>query len=126
ELNIKNLVVTSEEDKYGIKYRAEADWKILGQKLRKDISKVKQGLPKLTSDQVREFVQTKEIFIDGIKLIDEDLQVIKYFENADSHYETNSDKEVLILLDVKIYQELQEEGWAREIVNRVQRLRKKA
>ncbi|RHZ86220.1 hypothetical protein Glove_53g30 [Diversispora epigaea] len=126
ELNIKNLVVTSEEDKYGIKYRAEADWKILGQKLRKDISKVKQGLPKLTSDQVREFVQTKEIFVDGIKLIDEDLQVIKYFESTDSHYETNSDKEALILLDVKIYQELQEEGWAREIVNRVQRLRKKA
>lgn len=119
-------MVTSDEDKYGIKYRAEADWKVLGQKLRKDIAKVKEGLPKLKSDQVKEFVQKKEIFINGIKLVEEDLQVIKYFENADSHYETSSDKEVLILLDVKIYQELQEEGWAREIVNRVQRLRKKA
>jgi isoleucyl-tRNA synthetase len=32
----------------------------------------------------------------------------------------------LILLDVKLYPELEEEGVAREIINRVQRLRKKA
>ncbi|CAI2178414.1 4341_t:CDS:10 [Funneliformis geosporum] len=126
ELNIKNLVVTSDEDKYGIKYRVEADWKVLGQKLRKDVNKVKNALPELTSEQVKEFVQTKEIMINGIKIVEEDLQVIRYFKDANSHYETNNDKDVLILLDVQVYQDLQEEGCAREIVNRVQRLRKKA
>ncbi|CAG8595968.1 6726_t:CDS:10 [Ambispora leptoticha] len=131
ELNIKNLVVTSDENKYNIKYRAEADWKTLGQKLKKDIVKVKKGLEHVTSEQVKEFLQTKEMMIDGIKVIDEDLQVIRYFDassekEGSSHYETNTDKDVLILLDVREYSELQEEGWAREIVNRVQRLRKKA
>ncbi|RGB32224.1 tRNA synthetases class I-domain-containing protein [Rhizophagus diaphanus] len=126
ELNVKNLVVTSEEDKFGIKYRAEADWKVLGQKLKKDAVKIKEALPKLTSEQVKEFVKNGEITINGIKIFEEDLQVVRYFEDANSHYETNNNKDALILLDIQVYQDLQEEGYAREIVNRVQRLRKKA
>jgi isoleucyl-tRNA synthetase len=97
----------------------------LGQKLRKDAVKIKEALPKLTSEQVKEFVQNGEITISGIKIFEEDLQVIRYFENANSHYETNNNKDVLILLDIQVYQDLQEEGYAREIVNRVQKLRKK-
>ncbi|GBC08883.1 hypothetical protein RclHR1_08450011 [Rhizophagus clarus] len=126
ELNVKNLVVTSDEDKYSIKYRAEADWKVLGQKLKKDAVKIKEALPKLTSEQVKEFVQSGEITINGIKIFEEDLQVVRYFEDANSHYETNNNRDILILLDIQVYQDLQEEGYAREIVNRVQRLRKKA
>lgn len=82
-------------------------------------------MPKLTSEQVKEFVQNGEITINGIKIFEEDLQVVRYFEDANSHYETNNNKDVLILLDIQVYQDLQEEGYAREIVNRVQRLRKK-
>nr|CAG8515218.1 3756_t:CDS:10 [Entrophospora candida] len=113
-------------EKKNISLKVEADWKVLGAKLRKDVVKVKNALPKVTSEQVKEFARTKEIVVDGIKLVDEDLQVIRYFEDSNSHYETNTDKDVLILLDTKVYQDLQEEGLAREIVNRVQRLRKKA
>ncbi|CAG8601089.1 3576_t:CDS:10, partial [Paraglomus occultum] len=126
ELNIKSLIVTSEEDKYGIKYRAEADWKVLGPKLQKNTPKIKAALPKLTSDQVKEFAKNGEMTIDGIRIVEEDLTVVRYFEAENGHHETNTDKDVLILLNVNIYEELQEEGWAREVVNRVQRLRKKA
>src|SRR5437870_6055348 len=93
ELNVKNLVITSDEDKYGIKYRAEADWKVLGQKLRKDAVKIKEALPKLTSEQVKEFVRNEEITINGIKIFEEDLQVVRYFEDVNSHYETNNNKD---------------------------------
>ncbi|KAI8379861.1 isoleucyl-tRNA synthetase [Choanephora cucurbitarum] len=127
ELNVRTLVVTDNEDKYGIKYKAEADWKTLGQKLKKDAMKVKKGLPELTSDQIKEFVQTKEIMVSGIKVTDEDLNVIRYFDASDDAlYEANTDKDSLVLMDVKLYPELEEEGVAREIINRVQRLRKKA
>ncbi|KAI8371895.1 isoleucyl-tRNA synthetase [Blakeslea trispora] len=126
ELNVRTLVVTDNEDKYGIKYKAEADWKTLGQKLKKDAMKVKKGLPELTSEQIKEFVQTKEIMVSGIKVTDEDLNVIRYFDASDDAlYEANSDKDSLVLMDVKLYPELEEEGVAREIINRVQRLRKK-
>ncbi|KAI8991041.1 isoleucyl-tRNA synthetase [Mycotypha africana] len=127
ELNVRNVVITNDEDKYGVKYKAEADWKVLGQKLKKDAMKVKKGLPELTSDQIKEFVQTKEIVVAGIKVTDEDLNVVRYFDGAsDASYEANTDKDSLVLMDVKLYPELEEEGVAREIINRVQRLRKKA
>ncbi|KAI9335063.1 isoleucyl-tRNA synthetase [Pilaira anomala] len=127
ELNVRQVIITDNEEKYGVKYKAEADWKVLGQKLKKDAMKVKKGLPELTSDQIKEFVKTKELIVSGIRVTDEDLNVVRYFDNsADALYEANSDRESLILMDVKLYPELEEEGVAREIVNRVQRLRKKA
>lgn len=127
ELNVRQIIITDNEEKYGVKYKAEADWKVLGQKLKKDAMKVKKGLPELTSDQIKEFVVTKELIVSGIRVTDEDLNVVRYFDtSADALYEANSDRESLILMDVKLYPELEEEGVAREIVNRVQRLRKKA
>ncbi|KAG2214264.1 isoleucyl-tRNA synthetase [Mucor mucedo] len=127
ELNVRSVIITDNEDKYGVKYKAEADWKVLGQKLKKDAMKVKKGLPEMTSEQIKEFLVTKELIVSGIKVTDEDLNVVRYFDvNADVLYEANSDRESLILLDVKLYPELEEEGVAREIINRVQRLRKKA
>lgn len=127
ELNVRHIIITDNEEKYGVKYKAEADWKVLGQKLKKDAMKVKKGLPELTSDQIKEFVVTKELIVSGIRVTDEDLNVVRYFDtSADALYEANSDRESLILMDVKLYPELEEEGVAREIVNRVQRLRKKA
>ncbi|KAG2235857.1 isoleucyl-tRNA synthetase [Thamnidium elegans] len=127
ELNVRQIIITDNEEKYGVKYKAEADWKVLGQKLKKDAMKVKKGLPELTSDQIKEFVVTKELIVSGIRVTDEDLNVVRYFDaSADALYEANSDRESLILMDVKLYPELEQEGVAREIINRVQRLRKKA
>lgn len=48
ELNIRQLTITDDEDKYGICYRAEADFRVLGQKLKKDMPKVKNGLPSIS------------------------------------------------------------------------------
>ncbi|KAI9276036.1 isoleucyl-tRNA synthetase [Sporodiniella umbellata] len=127
ELNVRELVITSDEDKYGVKYKAEADWKVMGQKYKKDSMKIKKGLPEISSEQIKEFAQTKELIVAGIKVTDEDLNVIRYFDAAaDNVYESNTDKDTLVLMDVKLYPELEEEGTAREIINRVQRLRKKA
>ncbi|KAI8384886.1 isoleucyl-tRNA synthetase [Radiomyces spectabilis] len=126
ELNVQEIVLTEEENKYGVKYKAEADWKVLGQKLKKDVMKVKKALPDLTSDQVKEFVSTKEMIVAGIKVTDEDLNVVRYIDSDAAQYETNSDRDVLILLDTKRYADLEQEGLAREVINRVQRLRKKA
>jgi isoleucyl-tRNA synthetase len=75
ELNVRDIIVTSEEDKFGIKYRLEADLKVLGQKLKRDAPKVKKALPEITSDQVKQFLQTNQITVAGHNLTDEDLNV---------------------------------------------------
>lgn len=128
ELNIIDLVLSSDEAKYNVQYSVSADWPILGKKLKKDVQKVKKALPGLTSDQVHQFVLEKSIMVDGILLQDGDLLVKRGLKDDDSskNLETNTDEDVLIILDAALYPELADEGLTREIINRVQRLRKKA
>ncbi|RPB13621.1 hypothetical protein P167DRAFT_486046 [Morchella conica CCBAS932] len=127
ELNVRDLVLSSDEDKYGVQYKAVADWPVLGKKLKKDLPKVKQALTKLTSAEVKKFVEDKEIVVGGITLVAEDLNVVRELgESSSGHMETNTDNDVLTILDTELHKELESEGLAREILNRVQRLRKKA
>lgn len=128
ELNVPNLVLTSDEAAYNVQYSVTADWPVLGKKLKKDMVRVKKALPGVTSDQVKEYVATGKLTVDGIELIAGDLVVRRGVKEDDStkDSEINTDNEVLTILDCKIYPELKSEGVAREIINRVQRLRKKA
>lgn len=128
ELNVRDLVLSSDEEKYNIEYQVEADWPVLGKKLKKDAMRVRKALPSLTNAECKKYVQAGEIVVDGIKLEEGDLVVIRRVakSNATKDLEANTDNEVLTILDTALYPELQSEGLAREIVNRVQRLRKKA
>lgn len=130
ELNVRDLILSSDEDKWNVSYSVSADWPTLGKKLKKDAQKVKKALPSLASDDVKRFVTEKQLTVDGINLEAEDLIVKRGIDaNANpetKNWETNTDEDVLIILDAEMYNELKDEGLAREIVNRVQRLRKKA
>jgi len=128
ELNVHELVLSSDEAKYNVQYSVEADWPTLGKKLKKDAQRVRKALPTLTSDDVRDFLTKKSITVDGIELHEEDLLVKRGLKDDESSkdLETNTDDDVLIILDATIYPELAQEGLAREVINRVQRLRKKA
>jgi isoleucyl-tRNA synthetase len=128
ELNIRDLILSSDEAKYNVQYSVSADWPVLGKKLKKDVQKVKKALPGLSSEQVHKFVLEKSMVVDGIKLEEGDLVVKRGLKDDDSSkfLETNTDDEVLTILDAELYADLADEGLAREIINRVQRLRKKA
>lgn len=128
ELNVHELILTSDEIAYNVQYSVTADWPVLGKKLKKDMGKVKKALPSINSDQVKEYVATGKLTVAGIELVEGDLVVRRGVKESDQTKtcEINTDSEVLTILDCKIYPELKSEGLAREIINRVQRLRKKA
>ena len=129
ELNVHEIVLSSDEDKYNVLYSVTADWPTLGKKLKKEVQRVKKALPSLSSEQVKRFVSDKKILVDGIELVEGDLVVRRGLNEdaaASKGMETNSDDDVLIILDANLYPELAHEGLGREIINRVQRLRKKA
>lgn len=128
ELNVRDLILSSDEAKYNVQYSVSADWPTLGKKLKKDAQKVKKALPNLTSEDVKQFFVDKRIVVDGIELIEEDLLVKRGLKEDDEskNLETNTDNDVLTILDAALYPELAQEGLAREIINRIQRLRKKA
>lgn len=129
ELNVRDIVFTSDETLSGVRYRAVADWAVLGRKLRKDLGRVKNALPKVTSEEIKQYTQTGEITVDGIPLVEGDLAVQRYIElpeGAENQYATNTDNDVVVRLDIQVHADLQGEWLARELINRVQKLRKKA
>ena len=128
ELNLENLVLSSDEEKYNVQYSVIADWPVLGKKLRKDMGRVKKALPDLTSEMVKDYVRDKFTTVDGIRLEEGDLVVRRVVKEDESskQLEVNTDSDVLTILDSQIYPELAQEGLVREVINRIQRLRKKA
>lgn len=128
ELNVRDIVFTSDEVRAGVRYRAVADWPVLGRKLRKDLARVKKALPDITSDAVKEYMKSGKLMVDGIELVAGDLAVQRYAEldASQGHYGTHTDNDVVILLDIQVHPELKGEWLSRELINRVQKLRKKA
>ena len=128
ELNIRELVLSRDEVACAVCFRLQADWPTLGRKLRKDMGKVKAGLDKVSSDEAKEYMRTGKIQINGIDLGEEDLRSIRYVDPAalGPNVLFDTDGNVVVLLDGEVYPEFQAEGAARGVVNRVQRLRKKA
>jgi isoleucyl-tRNA synthetase len=129
ELNVRDLEFSSDEESTGVRYRAVADWGVLGRKLRKDLGKVKAALPNLTNEEVRGYATTGKVTVAGIELVEGDLTVQRYMElpaGTEQQYATNTDNDVAVRLDILVYPELKSEWLARELVNRVQKLRKTA
>lgn len=128
ELNILDLVLSSDEAKYNVQYSVNADWPTLGKKLKKDVQKVKKALPSLSSDDAKGYLTNGKITVDGIELVEGDLVVKRDVkeDTESSGKETNTDADVLTILDANLYPELAHQGIGREIINRIQRLRKKA
>ncbi|KAI8590096.1 tRNA synthetases class I-domain-containing protein [Geranomyces variabilis] len=126
ELNIRTVTFTTDEEKYGVKYKILPDLKALGAKLKKDLNKVKNGLAGVTQEEIKRYVATNELVVAGIALGEGDLQVSRYFEDAGTSYAAHGNNEVLVIMDTTMDQSLLNEGVAREIINRFQRSRKEA
>ena len=128
ELNVRDLVLSSDEEKYNVQYSVTADWPVLGKKLKQDMQKVKKALPDVTSNDCKAYLSQGKLSVAGIELVEGDLVVKRSLKESETSkdQETNTDNDVLTILDVAIHPELAQEGLAREIINRVQQLRKKA
>ena len=92
------------------------------------LSEVTREIKALTDAQVTDFVNNGTISVLGHDLGPEDLRIMYNFgeKGTTSKYEAHSDNEVLVLLDCTPDQSMKDEGTAREVVNRIQKLRKKA
>ncbi|CAH2009791.1 unnamed protein product [Acanthoscelides obtectus] len=127
ELNVRRISTTTDKAKFGITLRAEPDHKILGARLKQEFKAVTQGLKALTDTEINEMVEKGHREIAGQRVEISEVRLIFKSETLNTdQYEVNSDNDVLILLDVTPDSSMQDEGTAREIINRVQKLRKKA
>lgn len=132
ELNIRDIVLTTDEAKYNVQLEAKVDWPTLGKKLKKDVQLVKKALPNLTQDELRAYLKEKKISVGGIQLEENDLNIIRVlgadsFNSSDgAKWEPAFAEDIIVLLDTAAHPELAEEGIARDIITRIQKMRKKA
>lgn len=125
EINIKKVELSSDKEKYGITLRVEPDHKILGARLKGDFKAVTQALKDLNNEQCEKFIADGFVELIGQRVDISEARVIFQAQGNDQ-YEAHSDNDVLILLNVTPDQSMLDEGFAREIINRLQKLRKKA
>jgi isoleucyl-tRNA synthetase len=131
ELNVRNIKIDSNEEAYGVSYRATPNFKALGMRLKKDLPKVQTALKSLTQAQLAAFMSSGVLEVAGHELTGDDLQVTRFLASENSSNENSDvlahcDRSIVVLLDCTEDAELKSEGLAREFVNRIQRLRKAA
>ncbi|KAH0562668.1 hypothetical protein KQX54_000589 [Cotesia glomerata] len=119
------LKITKEEMKfYRLAQRSAQTW------LRGEFKAVTQAIKELTDAQLQEFLVKKEIVVNGYVLGEQDLRLMFSFsgpraDELSQRYEAHSEGNILILLDITPDESMLNEGIAREVINRVQKLRKK-
>ncbi|VDM54204.1 unnamed protein product [Angiostrongylus costaricensis] len=130
EVNVRQLTVSNDKDKYGITLKAEPNFRLLGAKLKADQKVVVDYLKtKITENELEQFLAEGKITLFGHVLTSEEIYVSYTSVECGSKchgYETHSDGKTILMLDTSKDQELVEEGLSREITNRVQKLRKAA
>eukprot|EP01137_Pigoraptor_chileana_P000643 Opistho-2@37120 len=125
ELNVRKLTVTANEADFGVSYRAEGNPQ-LGKTLKGKFQSVGKAIKALDNEAIKAFQQSGSIVVEGETLGSDDIKIVRVFAQGGDRYDSNSDSDVLVLLDVKPDQAMRDEGTARETKNRVQKLRKKA
>ncbi|XP_055546586.1 isoleucine--tRNA ligase, cytoplasmic [Wyeomyia smithii] len=129
ELNVRKITYSSDKQKYGVKLRAEPDHKSLGIRLKNDFKQVLLAIKALTDEQISEQLKVGYFTVLGHRIELEELRLMYQFDESQAgghNYEAHSDNDVLVLLDMTPNEELMKEGVAREIINRIQKLKKKA
>lgn len=122
EVNVKEVQLLSPEETTGLIVKAiKPNFKVLGAKLGKELKKVSNQLATFTEQQIAELEKTGKAMVEGFELTLEDVEI----RTKDvPGWTMASDGKITVALDITITPELKSEGIARELVNRIQNLRK--
>ena len=127
ELNIQNLEITNEASKY-ISRKAQPNFATLGKRAGKRMKSLKSKVENFSDAEIERLREVGEIEVDGMKLgADDVLTKYEFNRKLGDDEDAICDADGLMLcLNLDVDQTLQDEGLAREVVNRVQKLRKSA
>ena len=124
ELNIKEVVAAEDLDRY-VTYSAKLNFKTAGPRLGGQAKAAAAFLSQLSSDQIRDFARSGELAVpplgENMRLLATEVEVIRT-ENEGLAVE--ADGPVMVALDTRLTEELLAEGFAREMVNKIQNMRK--
>ena len=121
ELNVKELVFAGDES--GLtETRIEPNYSSLGPKFKGDADKVAELIESADANPLKkDLLDEGEAELDGFDITEEDVEIL---EDIKSGYTASEGKEVKVFMDVDIDKNLKIEGLARDVVRRIQTMRK--
>ncbi|GMJ10561.1 hypothetical protein like AT4G10320 [Hibiscus trionum] len=129
ELNIRSLVTCKDTLKYA-SVRAEPDFSALGKRLGKSMGAVAKEIKAMSQEDILAFEKAGEVTIASHCLKLTDIKLVREVKHpdgmTDKEMDAAGDGDVLVFLDLRPDESLFEAGVAREVVNRIQKSRKKA
>jgi isoleucyl-tRNA synthetase len=120
ELNVKGIEYSQDEDKF-IKLYAKPNSPVLGKRLGKNFGPFRKHIESLDADSLQKLEAGNSIELAGETIASDDVLI---FREAKEGSEAISNRLISIDIDCNLDQELIDEGFARELVNRIQRTRK--
>ena len=124
EVNIKNIEYITDTSGL-IKKRVKPNFKALGKRLGPLMKEANQQIQNLTVEQIGNLEKTGAIKLSlGGQIIELELEDVVITSEDIPGWQVASDSEVTVALDITLDDQLIAEGTARELVNRIQNLRK--
>ncbi|XQJ32034.1 isoleucyl-tRNA synthetase, putative [Leishmania guyanensis] len=124
EVNAFEIVMSSGQEY--LETKLDANFEVLGKKYRKEMPAIRKGIQAMTPEEVANFLHDQKGVVVGKELTIEDVKVLRQVKEGITDFQSNTDNDVVVLVDKREDQELIDSWRAREFVNRVQQLRKKA
>jgi isoleucyl-tRNA synthetase len=126
ELNIKSVEIVDSTDQL-ISRSAKPNFKILGPKVGKLMNKLAPVVQGFSNEQIAAIEKNgyERVSLEGqeIKVLIEDIEIRTESKEG---YATYTDPDLTLALDLTLNDDLIEEGLARELINRVQNIRKES
>ncbi len=126
EVNVKEIELLDDASGILVK-KIKPNFKVLGPKFGKDMKVIAQSVSALGQEDIQKIEQEGEISLDiNNKSIKLQLQDVEITSQDIEGWLVASQGPLTVALDVTISEELKKEGIARELVNRIQNIRKES
>lgn len=128
QLNVRSVIYSTDETRY-VMLKADADGRVLGKKLGKSFKAVHAAVRALPPEEVSRLEAEGQLEISGHILTTGDVKITRELKEefrigGDLQAESSASGLLMILNTVRD-DDLLQEGQARELINRIQKLRKK-
>lgn len=124
EVNVKEVELLSDASGILVK-QIKPNFKALGPRFGKEMGNVAKAIQNFTQEQINEIEKNNEISLEisgnNIKLTNEDVEISS--QDIEGWLVANANG-ITVALDITITDELRKEGISRELVNRIQNIRK--
>ena len=127
ELNVKDIRLSTEKEEV-LRYLIKPRPQILGRKYGRLLPKIQEAIERMEVKDLADSLNNGKsvtLRIEGksIELLPEDVEVLTLPKEG---YSVAEEDEILVAVDVRVTEDLRKEGFARDIVRRIQNQRKEA